>query len=94
MKSFILLALIVGCASESKKLTDKAKELEVYGTKPTGCSAVGKVVGEDEMGSKDVALNHALNQAADLGDVTGIFVNQEVPNGKTMKVFATAYECK
>lgn len=92
MKSFILLALIVGCASDSKKLSDKAKELEIYGTKPASCSVVGKVVGEDRMGSKEVALNHALNQAADLG-ATGVFVNQEVPNGQKMQVFATAYEC-
>ncbi len=94
MKSFILLAILVGCSSgPSGKLTEKAKELEVYGTKPANCNVVGKVVGVDKMGSKDLAQNHALNQSADLG-ATGMFVDQTVPNGKKMQVFATAYQCE
>jgi hypothetical protein len=92
MKYFLLLTSVLACSStNNNKLSTKAKDLEVYGTKPT-CSVVGKVVGVDKMGSKEIALNHAINQAAELG-ATGIFVNQEVPNGSKMQVFATAYQC-
>ena len=93
MKSLILLALMVACAHDSKSLSDKAKNLEVYGTKPAGCNVVGKVIGVDLQGSKEIAMNHALNQAAEL-KATGVFVNQEVPNGNKMQVFATAYACE
>jgi hypothetical protein len=94
MKSFILLVVVMGCASRpTGQLTDKAKELEVYGAKPANCNVVGKVIGVDKMGSKDLAQNHALNQSAELG-ATGMFVDQTVPNGNKMQVFATAYQCE
>ncbi len=93
MKYVLLLASVLACSSSNpNKLSNKAKDLEVYGTKPS-CSVVGKVVGFDKMGSREIALNHALNQAAELS-ATGIFVNQEVPNGSKMQVFATAYQCE
>ncbi|MFL5785749.1 MAG: hypothetical protein ACJ76H_14120 [Bacteriovoracaceae bacterium] len=87
----ISLALVVACSS-GEKLTDKAKEIEVYDTKPTQCRVVGKVEGVNAEGSKDLALNNALNQAAEKG-ANGLFVNQEVPNGNKMTVYATAYQC-
>lgn len=90
---FVFLFSLVGCSSAPQaELSDKAAELEVFGTKPTDCKVVGKVVGKNSEGSKDLALNHALNQAADK-NATGIFVNQEVPNGSLISVFATAYKC-
>lgn len=92
MKYLIPLLTLAACSSGPVQLSDKAKDLEVYALKPADCRVQGKVVGKDEMGSKELALNDALNQAADL-KATGIFVNQEVPNGKTMQVFATAYQC-
>ena len=92
MKYLILAITVAACSSGPVQLTEKAKNLEVYATKPADCRVMGKVVGEDKMGSKELALNHALNQAAALNS-TGIFVNQEVPNGKVMNVFATAYNC-
>lgn len=92
MKYGILLLALVACTSKPVQLTDKAKNLEVYPTKPADCRVAGRIVGVDKSGSKELALNHALNQAADLG-ATGVFVNQEVPNGSVMNVHATAYQC-
>jgi ABC-type Zn uptake system ZnuABC Zn-binding protein ZnuA len=92
MKYLMLLA-VVACASKNPgQLSQKAKDLEVYATKPTTCQVVGKIVGTDENGSTELATNNALNQAAEMG-ASGIFVNQEVPNGKARAVHATAYNC-
>ncbi len=92
MKYLILISFVVACSSRSEKLSDKAKDIEVHQVKPTQCRVIGKVEGTNEQGSKELALNDALNQAADKG-ANGLFVNQEVPNGNKMSVFATAYEC-
>ncbi len=92
MKYLIFMIMLAACSSNPTQLTDKARELEVYPAKPTDCRVAGRVVGVDEKGSKELALNHALNQAADL-KASGIFVNQEVPNGSVMNVHATAYQC-
>lgn len=91
MKYLVLLSLVVACSS-GEKLTEKAKDIEVHQTKPTQCRVLGKVEGVNEQGSKELALNNALNQAAEKG-ANGLFVNQEVPNGNKMTVYATAYEC-
>jgi hypothetical protein len=93
MKYLLLGIVTVACASKSVQLTDEARELEVFTTKPTNCSTQGRVVGVDKNGSRELALNHALNQAAEL-KATGLFVNQEVQNGKVMHVHATAYKCE
>lgn len=92
MKTLILMIMLVSCSSGPTQLTDKARELDVYPTKPADCRVAGRVVGVDEKGSKELALNNALNQAAKL-KASGIFVNQEVPNGSLMTVHATAYQC-
>lgn len=92
MKYLILTAFLAACSSKPAQLTDKAKNLEVYATRPSDCRVVGRVVGVDKSGSKELALNDALNQAADL-KATGLFVNQEVPNGSVMNVHGTAYQC-
>lgn len=92
MKYVIPLFVLVACSSKPAQLTEKAKNLEVYATKPADCRVAGRVVGVDKSGSKELALNHALNQAAEL-NATGVFVNQEVPNGSVMNVHATAYQC-
>lgn len=93
MKSLILLPIILACASApSTKLSDEAKNIEVFTARPVGCAVVGKVEGRNNMGSKELALNDALNKAAAL-DATGLLVNQEVPNGKKVTVYATAYQC-
>lgn len=92
MKYLVMLAFMVACSSKPVQLSDKAKDLEVVTHKPTGCATVGKVVGKDSTGSRDVALNDALNQAADLG-ATSLHINQEVPNGANIAVHATGYKC-
>jgi hypothetical protein len=92
MKFLILLVLGTACASHPGILTEKAKNLEVYPNKPVSCQVVGKVVGVDKNGSTELATNHALNQAAEV-NATGIVVNQEVPNGNSRSVYATAYQC-
>ncbi len=92
MKVLILLVIVASCASQPGVLTEKAKDLEVYATKPANCTVVGKVVGVDKKGSTELATNHALNQAANL-KASGILINQEVPNGNSRAVHATAYQC-
>lgn len=92
MKYLIMLSLVAACSSRSEKLSDKAKEIEVHQTKPSQCRVIGKVEGMNGQGSKELALNDALNQAA-LKGANGLFVNQEVPNGNKMSVYATAYDC-
>jgi hypothetical protein len=92
MKYLIFTFLVFSCSSRPVQLTEKAKNLEVYSTKPTDCRVAGRVVGINKEGSKELALNDALNQAADL-KASGVFINQEVPNGSLMNVHATAYQC-
>lgn len=92
MKYLILTFFLVSCSSRTTQLSNKAKDLEVYASKPSDCRVVGRVTGVDKNSSKELALNDALNQAADL-KATGVFVNQEVPNGAVMNVHATAYDC-
>lgn len=93
MKVLILLAIVASCASSQPGvLTEKAKDLEVYATKPANCTVVGRVVGVDKKGSTELATNHALNQAVNL-KASGIVINQEVPNGSSRAVHATAYMC-
>lgn len=92
MKFFVLLVLGFACASNPGILTDKAKGLEVYASAPAKCNVVGKITGIDQNGSPELAINHALNQAAKLG-ATGIVVNQEIPNGNKRAAHVTAYQC-
>lgn len=92
MKYLIFIALISSCSSRPVQLTEKAKNLEVYASKPTDCRVAGRVVGTHKEGSKELALNDALNQAADL-KASGVFINQEVPNGNVINIHATAYQC-
>jgi len=93
MKLLVFLVLCFACSSTKPViLSEKAKDLEIYPNKPLNCHVSGKVIGLDENGSTELATNDALNQAAKL-NATGIFVNQEVPNGKSRAVHATAYQC-
>jgi hypothetical protein len=87
------LAFLAACAS-SGKLSEAAKEMQLFPNKPGAeCSVVGKVVGENDQGSVDLARNHARNLGAKLG-ANGLFIDQEVPNGASVKVYATAYQCE
>lgn len=95
---FILLVSILGlvsaCSSAPGVLTEGGKEVETLATKPgTECNVVGKVVGESEQGSPEMARNHARNLTSKLRG-NSMFINQEVPNGAKIQVFATAYDCE
>ena len=92
MKYLLPMFMLIACSTPSSQLTNEASQIEVFTNKPMGCKVSGRVVGINKNGSKELALNHALNQAAEL-DATGIFVNQEIPNGSVMNVHATAYHC-
>lgn len=96
MKVLLLLStlVLVSCGTSKTKLTDDGKEVQMFANKPgQECSVVGKVVGENSQGSPDLARNHARNLAGKLG-ANGMFINQEVPNGGVIRVFATAYHCE
>jgi hypothetical protein len=97
MKFITLAALLViaqACGSAPGVLTDSGKEVQTLDNKPgSECSVVGKVVGENEQGSPEMARNHARNLSAKLNG-NAMFINQEVPNGGKIQVFATAYQCE
>ena len=92
MKFLIFSFFLISCSSGPEQLTEKGKNVEIYAQKPSDCRVTGRIVGVDKKGSKELALNQALNEAAKLGS-TGIFVNQEIPNGSVISVHATAYNC-
>lgn len=95
MKLFFLsLIVLVGCSSTPGLLTDAGKQVEIFNNKPgSECSVVGKVVGDNDKGSMDLARNHARNLAGKI-KANALFINQEVPNGQSAQVFATAYYCE
>jgi predicted RNA-binding protein (virulence factor B family) len=92
MKYLLPMFVLMACSTPSNQLTTEASKIEVFTNRPVGCRVAGRVVGVNKNGSKELALNHALNQAAEI-NATGIFVNQEVPNGSVMNVYATVYQC-
>lgn len=87
----ILLSFLAAC-STSHQLNSESKKIEIYTQAPKDCVVVGKVVGIHDEGSIDLARNQAINKANKLG-ANGVIVNQEIPNGSKMEVFATAYKC-
>ena len=95
LKLFSLsLIVLVGCSSAPGILTDAGKQVEVFINKPgSECSVIGKVVGDNDKGSMDLARNHARNLAGKM-KANALFINQEVPNGQNAQVFATAYYCE
>lgn len=91
---FFSLITLVGCSTAPGILTDSGKAVEVFNTKPGNeCSVVGKVVGDNDKGSMDLARNHARNLAGKI-KANAIHITQEVPNGQKAQVFATAYYCE
>lgn len=92
MKHLLTTFLLASCSLNSSKLSKEAMNLEVYAVRPNGCNVVGKVIGVSKQGLQELALNHALNQASEM-EASGIFVEQVVPNGQIIKLFARAYKC-
>ncbi len=86
--------ILAACATSRRELTEDGEKVEVYANRPgSECAVVGKVTGMNDQGSRDLARNHARNLAGKMG-ANGIFINQEVPNGAKIQVFATAYKCE
>ncbi len=91
---FLCLITLAGCSSAPGVLTDAGKQVEVFKSKPgSECSVVGKVVGDNDKGSMDLALNHARNLAGKM-KANGIHVTEEITNGPRSQAFATAYYCE
>lgn len=94
MKYSLMLLILMACSSKGPmQLSDEAKEIEVLSQRPTNCHVMGNVIGRHDEGSKELALNDALNQAVKLG-ATALYIKQEVPNGRKMAIFGTAYQCE
>lgn len=87
-----ILALLAACSSSSK-LSNDAKKVKIFGSKPdSDCEVVGKVVGINEDGSVELARNHARNLVAS-DDGNAIVFDEEVANGSVFKVYSTGYKC-
>ncbi len=87
------LTLLVSCASDPYKLTDKSREVEVLKRAPKDdCEVVTKVIGTHSKGSTELARNMARNKAASKG-ADSIFIEDEISNGSNREVVATAYKC-
>lgn len=93
--SILLIALaLTACATSKTKLTEGGKEVQMLENRPgQECAVVGKVIGENAQGSRDLARNHARNLAAKM-DANALFIDEEVPNGAKVRIFATAYQCE
>ena len=88
---FLVSVMAVGCSS-SHQLNAESKQIEIYSSAPKDCVVVGKVVGSHLEGSMDLARNQAINKANELG-ANGVVVDQEIPNGRKMNSYVTAYKC-
>jgi len=95
MKIFtiIFLLMVVACATSKKKLSSGgAKVKELAHKKGHGCAVMDKVMGENKIGSLELAKNHARNLVAKAGG-DAIYYEETVRNSKDIKVYATAYLC-
>jgi hypothetical protein len=92
MKYLFFILVFASCSTVPEQISEEGKKIEIYAQKPSDCRVTGRIVGVNKKGSKELALNQAINEAAKLGS-SGIFVNQEIPNGPVMTVHATAYSC-
>ncbi|EQC51603.1 DUF4156 domain-containing protein [Bacteriovorax sp. DB6_IX] len=87
-------ALMTSCAVSKTVLTPEGEKIKVVNKKPhKRCRAVISVVGENDEGVMDLAINHARNQAGKKGADT-LYVTDEVSQGSMWRVHATGYICK
>lgn len=95
MKKITLMSLILltSCSVSKTKLSDEAKDIKVVYTKPSkNCSALKKVIGENDEGVLDLAINHARNLAA-IEDASTLYIEDKVNVSQKWRVYATAYIC-
>jgi len=87
------LALFASCSTSKTKLSSGGKLVKTLQYKKNdNCNVVNKVVGENDIGSEELAKNHARNLAAK-SDGNAIYFDETVANGNKIRVHATAYAC-
>ncbi len=96
MKILLIMSLVFtfsSCGTAKKKLSkDGAKVKVLTHRQGHGCSVVDKVVGENEIGSLELAENHTRNLVADAGG-DAVYYNETVRNSSFIKVYGTAFKC-
>ncbi|MDA8793921.1 DUF4156 domain-containing protein [Bacteriovoracaceae bacterium] len=93
MLMFALLSLF-GCAVSEKTLSSDGNKVKVLSMKEVeDCTVIDKVVGKNDLGSDELAQNHAKNLAADK-DGNAVYFDDMVSNGKKIEAHATVYKCK
>lgn len=91
---FLSLSALMACSVSKTKLTSDGEKVEILLNKPKEeCSVVEKIIGMNEQGSVELARNHVRNLAAK-ADANAVYIEQEIPNGGVVKIFATAYSCR
>ena len=94
MRNIIMILLLCSCAVSKTKLTKEGKKVNVTFQKPRKkCTPHSSVVGENDNGIKELAINHATNLAAEEGANT-LFVKETVNEGKSWKVYGIGYDCR
>lgn len=94
MRNILMILLLCSCAVSKTKLTKEGMKLKVTYQKPRkGCTPFTNVIGENENGIKELAVNHAINLAADEGANT-LFIKEAVNEGNMWKVYGLGYQCK
>ena len=94
MKYLLMTLLLFSCSTSKVKLTDEGRKVKIFENKPfSSCEVKGPLVGLNDFGSVETALNHARNLAAEM-DGNYLLVKDELKNGKNVTVEALAYFCK
>ncbi len=94
MRNLFMVLLLCSCAVSKTKLTKAGEKVKVTYQKPRkNCSPFKSVVGENEDGIKELAINHATNLVAEEGANT-LYVKESVNQGNTWKVYGVGYNCK
>ncbi|OIQ16054.1 MAG: hypothetical protein BM556_15450 [Bacteriovorax sp. MedPE-SWde] len=91
--SILAVLTLTSCAVSKTKLTAQGDKIKVVHKKPSKCSAVVSVIGENDEGVLDLATNHARNLAGEKSANT-LHVTDEVSHGSKWRVHATGYICK
>ncbi|MCK5072955.1 MAG: DUF4156 domain-containing protein [Bacteriovoracaceae bacterium] len=89
--SFLLV--LISCSSQTT-LSKKAEDVQLVHDKRKvqGCRVVGRVTGNDDTGSEEVAMIDLRNNTADLKADTAL-VKETVQNGSKYRIIAMAYRC-
>jgi|GEM_PF-4303170 hypothetical protein len=83
----VAVTFITSCSSSKIKID------VIYGKELKRCSAIGKVIGTNEEGIEDLAINIAKDKVKDLDGDT-LLVRDNVQNGRMITIEGVAYKCK